>query len=68
MVAETPSAMIDALRRVIADKRLPPLYVIIDEYDNFTNELVVSRRDAEYDAICATVSVSERLAAGRRPT
>ena len=50
--AETPSAMIDALRRVIADRRLPPLYVIIDEYDNFTNELVVSRRDAEYDAIC----------------
>ena len=28
------------------------LYVIVDEYDNFTNELVVSRRDAEYDAIC----------------
>ena len=50
--AETPSAMIDALRRVIADRRLPPLYVIIDEYDNFTNELVVSRRDVEYDAIC----------------
>lgn len=50
--AETPSAMIDALRRVISDRKLPPLYVIIDEYDNFTNELVVSRRDAEYDAIC----------------
>ena len=31
---------------------LPPLYVIIDEYDNFTNELVVSNRDADYDAIC----------------
>ena len=50
--AETPAAMIDALRRVISDRKLPPLYVIIDEYDNFTNELVVSRRDAEYDAIC----------------
>ena len=52
VAAETPAAMIDALRRAIADKRLPPLYVIVDEYDNFTNELVVSRRDAEYDAIC----------------
>jgi hypothetical protein len=26
--------------------------VIIDEYDNFTNELVVSGRDAEYNAVC----------------
>ena len=26
--------------------------MIIDEYDNFTNELVVSGRDAEYNAIC----------------
>ena len=26
--------------------------MIIDEYDNFTNELVVSNRDAEYNAIC----------------
>ena len=50
--AATPAAMIDALRSVIRDNGLPPLYVIIDEYDNFTNELVVSRRDAEYDAIC----------------
>ena len=52
VAAETPSAMVDALRRIIADRRLPPLYVIVDEYDNFTNELVVSRRDVEYDAIC----------------
>ena len=50
--AATPAAMIDTLRSVIRDNGLPPLYVIIDEYDNFTNELVVSRRDVEYDAIC----------------
>ncbi len=50
--AETPSALIDRVRQVILDNGLPPLYVIIDEYDNFTNELVISRRDADYDAIC----------------
>ena len=43
---------IDKVREVIRDNGLPPLYVIIDEYDNFTNELVVSGRDAEYNAVC----------------
>lgn len=52
LTAETPSALIDKVRQVILDNKLPPLYVIIDEYDNFTNELVVSRRDADYDALC----------------
>ena len=42
----------DRVRAVIADNGLPPLYVIIDEYDNFTNQLVTSGRDADYDAIC----------------
>ena len=50
--AENPADMIDAVRGVVRDNGLPPLYVIVDEYDNFTNELVVSNRDAEYDAIC----------------
>ena len=50
--AQNPADMIDAVRTVIMDARLPPLYVIIDEYDNFTNELVVSGRDAEYNAVC----------------
>ncbi len=48
----TAAGIVDALRSVAKRNGLPPLYVIIDEYDNFTNELVVSRRDAEYDAIC----------------
>jgi hypothetical protein len=48
----TPAEAIDRVRQVILDNKLPPLYVIIDEYDNFTNELVVSRRDEDYDAIC----------------
>ncbi len=50
--AQNPADMIDAVRGVVQKNGLPPIYVIIDEYDNFTNELVVSRRDAEYDAIC----------------
>ena len=50
--ATTPAEAIDRVRQVIIDNKLPPLYVIIDEYDNFTNELVVSRRDEDYDAIC----------------
>ena len=49
---ENPAAMIDAIRDIVHEKNLPPLYVIIDEYDNFTNELVVSGRDVEYDAVC----------------
>ncbi len=46
------AAMVTELRNVVARNGLPPLYVIVDEYDNFTNELVVSGRDAEYDAVC----------------
>ncbi len=49
---EGPAAMIDKVRDIISNAGLPPLYVIIDEYDNFTNELVVSNRDAEYNAVC----------------
>ena len=50
--ATGPAGCIDMVRDVIRENRLPPLYVIIDEYDNFTNELVVSNRDTEYNAVC----------------
>ena len=50
--APGPAACIDRVRDVIRENNLPPLYVIIDEYDNFTNELVVSNRDLEYNAVC----------------
>ena len=50
--AENPAMMIDRVRGIVQRNGLPPIYVIIDEYDNFTNELVGSNRDAEYDAIC----------------
>ena len=52
LAAENPAMMIDQVRGIVQQNGLPPVYVIIDEYDNFTNELVVSNRDAEYDAIC----------------
>ncbi len=50
--ATGPADCIDKVREVIRNNNLPPLYVIIDEYDNFTNELVVSNRDMEYNAVC----------------
>ena len=50
--ANGPADCIDIVRKVIKAHGLPPLYVIIDEYDNFTNELVVSGRDTEYAAVC----------------
>ena len=50
--ATAPAECIDKVRDVIRENNLPPLYVIIDEYDNFTNELVVSNRDVEYNAVC----------------
>ena len=50
--ATGPADCIDMVREVIRENHLPPLYVIIDEYDNFTNELVVSGRDMEYNAVC----------------
>ena len=50
--ATGPADCITKLREVIAANHLPPLYIIIDEYDNFTNELVVSNRDMEYNAVC----------------
>ena len=50
--ATGPADCIAKVREVIAENHLPPLYVIIDEYDNFTNELVVSGRDTEYNAVC----------------
>ena len=50
--ATGPADCINMVREVIRENHLPPLYVIIDEYDTFTNELVVSNRDMEYNAVC----------------
>lgn len=32
----------------VKDYDLPPLYIIIDEYDNFTNQLITTRNDGLY--------------------
>ena len=50
--ATGPADCIDKVREVIRDNHLPPLYVIIDAYDNFPNALVVSGCDSEYNALC----------------
>ena len=36
---------------LVKDRSLPPLYIIIDEYDNFTNQLVTTRNDDLYKAL-----------------
>ena len=50
--SKTAADIVNALRKAVRDNGLPPLYVIIDEYDNFTNGLITAGRDADYDAIC----------------
>ena len=50
--ATSVATAMDLVCKVVRDNGLPPIYVIIDEYDNFTNELITAGRDADYDAIC----------------
>ncbi|NWH03643.1 AAA family ATPase [Desulfobacter latus] len=35
----------------VTNNTLPPLYIIIDEYDNFSNQLITSRNDDLYKAL-----------------
>jgi len=44
---------LEILLRQINQHRLPPLYVIIDEYDNFANQLITGRKDDLYRKITA---------------
>ena len=37
-------------------RAVPPLYVIIDEYDNFMNQLIVARRDGDYEKLVSKTS------------
>lgn len=46
-----PLAGSEALGRILAaaaNKRLPPVLIIIDEYDNFTNQLITAKLDSLY--------------------
>jgi hypothetical protein len=45
---ESASANLQKILDYIIRNRLPPLYVIIDEYDNFANQLIVSHKDRLY--------------------
>ncbi|MFH0924140.1 MAG: AAA family ATPase [bacterium] len=42
------SASLSAVLSYIKDNKLPPVYLIIDEYDNFTNQLIITHQDELY--------------------
>ncbi|MGE0082797.1 MAG: AAA family ATPase [Desulfococcaceae bacterium] len=42
------SANLESITKFIGENSLPSLYVIIDEYDNFANQLIVSNKDHLY--------------------
>ena len=44
---------LDLLLGTIAQYDLPPLYVIIDEYDNFANHLITTHQDHFYEQLIA---------------
>ena len=44
--AASASEIVNVLRQTVQKNGLPPLYVIIDEYDNFTNGLITEGRAA----------------------
>ena len=47
--AENLKLLLNSIQR----NNLPPLFVIIDEYDNFANQLIVGHRDREYQQLMA---------------
>ncbi|MCP4107037.1 MAG: AAA family ATPase [Desulfobacteraceae bacterium] len=47
------SATLRNIVNFIGGHNLPPLYIIIDEYDNFANQLVVSHKDDLYRELTA---------------
>lgn len=51
---DTPVAdHLDILLTHLWQRRLPPLYVIIDEYDNFANQLITENKDELYRQLTA---------------
>ena len=59
--AKTAIEAIQLVRRAICDardkgKKVPPLYLIIDEYDNFMNQLIVAKRDGDYEQLVSKTS------------
>ena len=50
---KSANSNLEAILRQISRNNLPPLYVIIDEYDNFANQLITGRRDDVYKRLTA---------------
>ncbi len=50
---EDASINLKTLLTLIKDYDLPKLYVIIDEYDNFANQLITSHQDSLYRVLTA---------------
>ncbi|RWX45307.1 PD-(D/E)XK nuclease superfamily protein [Candidatus Electrothrix aarhusensis] len=53
---DTDDPVSDCLGRLLSylhDHQLPPLYIIIDEYDNFANQLVTANKDQLYRELTA---------------
>lgn len=44
-------ASLSMILGAVQEQGIPPLYIIIDEYDNFANQLIVSHRDHLYQAL-----------------
>jgi len=63
---ETASSNLCRVLSIIQRHRLPPLYVIIDEYDNFANRLIVRHKDVPYYDLTGANSFFNILKAGRK--
>ncbi|MCP4111667.1 MAG: AAA family ATPase [Desulfobacteraceae bacterium] len=53
---ESASATLQKILDYIKKNNLPPLYVIIDEYDNFANQLIIHHKDHLYYELMAEKS------------
>ncbi len=50
---EKAAANLKSILGFIGENNLPPLYVIIDEYDNFANQLIINHKDQLYKELTA---------------
>ena len=48
---ENASNMLSEILAWVTGQGLPPLYILIDEYDNFTNQLLTSFKDSLYEEV-----------------
>ncbi|MDR0988206.1 MAG: AAA family ATPase, partial [Prevotellaceae bacterium] len=48
---ETATGMLEDILGWVKDHNLPPLYILIDEYDNFTNQLLTTYQDPLYERL-----------------